>query len=151
MAGINKYVVDGVEYDSLSAMPADVRARCERAISGLEDRDGDGVPDILQDVPQQKVEVQQSFVVNGKRYDRAEDVPEEIRALLGRVAGIPGQPSEPKRARPVPVNAPVILDPQAEPRRYPWSLILALLAILAAVVGFWASGISPGDLLRRFR
>jgi hypothetical protein len=43
-----RYTVDGKEYDSLDDMPEEARRKLEAHLKLLEDKDGDGVPDILQ-------------------------------------------------------------------------------------------------------
>lgn len=43
-----RYVIDGKEYDSLDEIPEAERRKIEAHMSMLADRDGDGVPDILQ-------------------------------------------------------------------------------------------------------
>lgn len=57
----------------------------------FEDKNNDGVPDIFQqpgaaDVSHTTV-VSSSVTVNGKTYERMEDVPEEIRKILGSFGG----------------------------------------------------------------
>jgi hypothetical protein len=85
------------------------------------------------------------------RRESREDVPEAFRALLGKVSGLADNPPPTRRApSPPPIaSGGVVLDPSDQPRRYPWSLILALVVILGGVVGLWASGISPGEFLHK--
>ena len=91
-----RITVNGVEYSSIDQMPPDVRRQYERAMGMLADKDGNGVPDILEghkestaefsgsDHPgmESTVVTSSSIVVNGKQYARWEDVPPEIRRLL---------------------------------------------------------------------
>jgi hypothetical protein len=68
-------------------MPPDVRAMYDRL---MVDRDGDGTPDILAQHKgaQRVVEHTQTFVVDGKTYDRIEDIPREARAAVEAVRGM---------------------------------------------------------------
>ena len=43
-----KITVNGKTYASVEEMPAEVRQQYERAMSMLPDRDGNGVPDVLE-------------------------------------------------------------------------------------------------------
>ena len=89
--GVTKISFNGTTYDSVDQMPPDVRAQFQRAMSMLADKDGNGVPDILEgrlpeptDAGAFTVETKttQEYVVNGRRYDRLEDLPPAIRAAL---------------------------------------------------------------------
>ena len=44
----SSYVIDGRRYNSAAEMPADVRRQFDQAMAALPDKDGDGIPDILQ-------------------------------------------------------------------------------------------------------
>ena len=44
----SSYVIDGRQYNSAADMPADVRRQFDQAMAALPDKDGDGIPDILQ-------------------------------------------------------------------------------------------------------
>jgi hypothetical protein len=75
-------------YDSPEAMPPEVRAMYEkvmREVRSLEDRNGNGIPDILEDEggPPSggKVVVQNRIAVNGVTYRSIDDMPPDVRAV----------------------------------------------------------------------
>ena len=80
-----KITVNGVTYDSIEALPADVRRVYEQAMAklpGLADRDGDGVPDILQGEGlsvRHGITVRKKLVVNGTTYDDECAMPPDVR------------------------------------------------------------------------
>ena len=91
------------------------------------DRDGNGVPDVLDGMlkhPGASFTHQSTthYVVNGVRYDRMEDVPEEMKALLRRTQGL--------------LDEPVGLAPAPAPqlRTSPSSHLWVVLAVAAAFV-----------------
>jgi hypothetical protein len=43
-----RIVINGQSYSDLSQLPPDVRQQYERILGGLADRDGNGIPDILE-------------------------------------------------------------------------------------------------------
>src|SRR5438477_12565478 len=89
-----KITVNGRTYQSVDEMPPDARAQYERAMSMLADRDGNGVPDAFEGkgpdtltagVGKGTVSVtttMRRFVINGKNYDRWEDIPEDLRIKI---------------------------------------------------------------------
>jgi hypothetical protein len=98
-----KIVVNGREYSSPDQMPPDVRAGYEQAMSVLADKNGNGIPDILEmqldpaklsaamsgASPGTTVITGQKFVINGREYDSVEQMPqsdkrhyEQLQALL---------------------------------------------------------------------
>jgi hypothetical protein len=80
-----KITVNGVTYDSVETMPEEIRKLYDETMKKLPDpadRAGDGTPDVIvgEGLPGQTgLVVQHSFVVNGKRYDREEDMPPDAR------------------------------------------------------------------------
>ena len=96
-----KIIVNGQEYSSVEEMPPDVRRQYEQAMSALADRDGNGVPDIMQsglsgmsgmedlgdgfhkvDV---EVETRNEYVVDGNEYSSLDEMPSEVREMFGRM------------------------------------------------------------------
>ena len=78
-----KIVVNGQEYDSVEAMPPDVRRLYEEATKLLADRDGDGVPDLMQDpaaITHATTITTTQFVVDGRTYTDPAAMPPEARA-----------------------------------------------------------------------
>ena len=94
-----KIIVNGQEYSSVEEMPPDVRRQFEQAMSALADRDGDGVPDIMQSglsgmsgmedlgdgFHKVEVETRSEYVVDGKEYSSLDDMPPAAREMLGRM------------------------------------------------------------------
>lgn len=78
--------IDGRTYASAQEMPPDVRARYEQAMRAF-DRDGNGVPDVLEGAPPDpnviaQVTTQEKIIVNGREYDSWSKVPPEFRSLM---------------------------------------------------------------------
>jgi len=80
-----KITVNGVTYDSVEAMPPDVRrvyVHSLTQIPELADSDGDGIPDIVQReglTLQRGTQIRQKFIVNGTTYESLESMPPESR------------------------------------------------------------------------
>jgi hypothetical protein len=143
-----KITVNGREYDSIDQMPESDRKAYEQAISVLADRDGNGVPDILEGASTRidssssrgavtSVVTKSRFVVNGQEYDRWEDVPPAMQAMFktagvgSEASAIPSSP--PVRAYRTETGGGGIVI------RITWGTILALLAaIAAAMLIMWA-------------
>jgi hypothetical protein len=133
-----RITINGREYASVDEMPPDVLAIYQQSMSMLADRDGNGVPDILEggNVKITGGEnfklisaVSRKITVNGKSYERFEDLPAELQQKL-RDSGIGAQaaPSSPvqtnqtaRQFRPMPA-------PQEG-----FSAMTLLIAFLAAV------------------
>lgn len=82
---------NGREYTSADEMPPDVRRAYDELIAGLPDANRNGVPDVLEQPPAGG-DTFTAIVVNGKTYDRVEEMPAEVRALYERaLAGTLGQ------------------------------------------------------------
>ena len=82
-----KITVNGVSYDSVAAMPPDVRQRYEKALASIPElagRDGDGLPEIVKH-PGLSVRagttVNQRFVVNGVEYQDLASMPADARQV----------------------------------------------------------------------
>jgi hypothetical protein len=80
------FVVNNKSYSSIEEMPPDVRQAYEQAMGVLADKNGNGVPDILEGAffagpvgGQAMSKVDTRFVVDGKVYSRVEDLPPEAR------------------------------------------------------------------------
>lgn len=84
-----RIVVNGVQYDSLEAMPPDVRRQYERALAAIKDLgEGGEKTKTVQSVPGGvKVNVttrRVQYNVDGKSYDDLSQLPPEIRAKVER-------------------------------------------------------------------
>jgi hypothetical protein len=88
-----KITVNGVSYSSPDEMPADVRAKYDRAMAAMADRDHNGISDILErpsPAGQANVGVVRTtsrIVVNGKEYGSLDEVPPAMRNLIGGALG----------------------------------------------------------------
>lgn len=86
----NFIVIDGKTYNSVSEMPPEVRAKYEQAMRGLQDDDRDGTPDIFEaamPAPKTVLSGGMKFVVDGREYNRIEDLPPEARAKYEQAMG----------------------------------------------------------------
>lgn len=91
---------DGREYGDPDEMPPEVRQAYDRAIRLLDDRERDGVPDVLQGgeaIPLIRIEHDRRLVVNDKEYGGLEEIPSELRGfiekLMRSVGGMPAAPA----------------------------------------------------------
>ena len=94
-----RIIVNGQEYSSVEEMPPDVRRQYEQAMATLADRDGDGVPDIMQSdlsgmsgmedlgegFHKVEVETRNEYVVDGEEYSSLDEMPPEVREMFGRM------------------------------------------------------------------
>jgi hypothetical protein len=83
-----KIIINGREYSSVEEMPPDARQQYAKMMNMLADKDGNGIPDIVEGKstdPTANPNVhttymtESHFVINGKKYEKLEDVPEEFR------------------------------------------------------------------------
>ena len=109
-----KITINGREYNSIDEMPPEVLAIYEQSMNMLADRNGNGIPDILEggNVKISGGEnfnvvsaVSRKFTVNGKTVERFEDLPAEVQQKF-RDVGIPARPIAPQRARQFPAVTP---------------------------------------------
>jgi hypothetical protein len=94
------------------------------------DRDGNGVPDVLDGMlknPGASFTHQSTthYVVNGVRYDRMEDVPEEMKVLLRRTQGLLDDP--------VGAAPPFAPRPRADTTSRLWILLAVAAAFVAGI------------------
>src|ERR1700748_3032515 len=86
---VGRININGKTYSSVDEMPPDVRQQYEQAMQKLmADEDHNGIPDMLErpsgSTGKVGVSATQSIIVNGKHYDRLEDVPEEFREVMAK-------------------------------------------------------------------
>src|SRR5690348_10791800 len=106
----SKITVNGQTYESVEQMPPDARRAYEQAMSMLADRNGNGVPDILEGEGGNttintssgkpivtKVVTSSRFVVNGHQFDRWEDIPPQMKTMLSNASVQPGSRAVPGR------------------------------------------------------
>jgi hypothetical protein len=84
-----RIIFNGQEYDSPEAMPADVRKAYQELLDQLQDRDKDGIPDILQGRGAGNVlGIQQTSVTfNGRTLDDVRGLPAPVRRLIENAMG----------------------------------------------------------------
>lgn len=101
-----RIVIDGMTYNSASEMPADVRARYEKAMRSLKDQDGNripdvlehtntladnnrnGIPDAIENTPGAPIVANSiKVVVDGQEFNSLDDLPPEARAKYEQAMG----------------------------------------------------------------
>ena len=84
-----RIVFNGREYDSPEAMPEDVRSAYQLMLDQLEDKDKDGIPDVLQGGSTGNTlgVLKTSVTFNGRTLEDVESRPAPIRRLLENVMG----------------------------------------------------------------
>jgi hypothetical protein len=120
-----RITVDGRTYSSLEEMPADVRRKYEETIGRLlADRDGNGVPDVLETGTVDGAAVSHVtttatvYEINGRQYASLDEVPPEFRELVGRLqARGPHDPSASPPNAVFPSAEPGPFDPVPPPGR----------------------------------
>ena len=152
-----KIVFNGREYDSVEQMPPEERQQYLLVVSALGDKDGDGVPDILQQSG--SGDIQDSIIYEGREYKDRSALPLEVREALERTP--PLQPSQVKTRIEVKTR---ILPPKVtwsareagdvehvrrSNQNFSWLVITLLLGIIVLLLCLWFSGTRPADLLRR--
>ena len=81
-------VIDGKTYNSVNEMPEDVRRQYEQAMSSLKDQNGNRVPDIVENTAGASVVGNAiRILVDGKEFNRIEDLPPEARAKYETAMG----------------------------------------------------------------
>lgn len=128
--------INGTVYRSLDEVPEQYRASVAALFT---DRDGDGVPDIMQGA-----EVAGSFTtttrhetyeVGGVTYDSLDDVPEPARSMLRDAVRKPASPPEPRPSDAAPAmttSANTVISESGMSHRT--RLLLGFLVVDAAVV-----------------
>ena len=129
-----RITVNGKTYKSVDEMPPDVRRQYEEAMQTMmADRDGNGVPDILEH-PGAATGITSSFgtkhvehiSVNGKTYNRLEDVPPEFRDAITRAMS--SQTTTPTRIR-----TPMVMMQTDSSSIGKWILLVAALFAAGAI------------------
>ena len=99
-------VIDGKSYNSVNEMPPDVRQKYEAAMSSLKDANGnripdalenqdiladqdkDGIPDMVENLTSENVVMSSmKIIVDGKEFNRIEDLPPDVRAKYEQALG----------------------------------------------------------------
>jgi hypothetical protein len=84
-----RIIFNGREYDGPEAMPEDVRTTYQAMLDQLQDKDKDGIPDLLQGRSSGNVlgVMQTSVTYNGRTWEGLESLPAPMRRLLENVMG----------------------------------------------------------------
>jgi hypothetical protein len=125
--------VNGKTYKSVDEMPPDVRRQYEQAMQRMmADRDRNGVPDILEH-PSSSTGVASvgtkqfdQISVNGKTYNRLEDVPQEFREAIQRAIAS-------KTAMPARVPTPMVMMQENSSSIGRWIMLVAALLTAGAI------------------
>jgi hypothetical protein len=125
--------VNGKTYKSVDEMPPDVRRQYEQAMQTMmADRDRNGVPDILEH-PSSSTGVASvgtkqfdQISVNGKTYNRLEDVPQEFREAIQRAIAS-------KTAMPARVPTPMVMMQENGSSIGKWIMLVAALLTAGAI------------------
>jgi hypothetical protein len=82
-------IFNGQQYDSPEAMPEDVRRAYHEMLDQLQDKDKDGIPDVLQGGTTGKAlgVLQTSVTFNGRTLEDLSSLPAPVRRLLQNVIG----------------------------------------------------------------
>ena len=108
-----KILFNGQEYNSVDEMPVEVRYAYQEVLEVLEDKDKNGVPDILEHGAQAgkaRVVVNTRYKVNGQEYENKDDLPADVQEALVKLNVDKGA----SRMPPTPNPMPVIPSPSAE-------------------------------------
>ena len=129
-----RITVDGTTYASLDDMPPAVRAKYERVLGPLlVDRDGNGVPDVLESgevdgtvvthVTTRSVDL---YDVGGRRYTSLTDMPADVRDAVARLTTAAGRAPPGSAARPGTRGGLHV--------HLTWGQIVAVLATVAVIL-----------------
>jgi hypothetical protein len=141
-----KIVFNGQEYDSVDEMPIEVRYAYQEVLNALEDKDHNGVPDVLEHGAQgvgPRVVMNTRIKLNGQEVKNMDELPAEVRVALGQIN--PGQNAasgSPAESWPPP-SKPIIPIDQSPPKTSDKRLALALVVIvflLLVIMGLAAYG-----------
>ncbi len=153
-----KIIFNGQEYESVEAMPAEVRRLYEMASQMFADQDQDGVPDLFERLPGSTSTIvthTTQFAVDGKVYSNLDELPPEARRkyeqAMGRLDanrnGIPdliegdligtAAQSPATLATPPPVPQPhVQVIGETRPMSVQWLAISVAIVLLLGAVAF---------------
>ena len=139
-----KIVFNGTEYDSVDAMPPDVRKEYEVALETLRKSGGEEILSVLQrDMGVSGTHIKATFreiVVNGKKYDSVDAMPPDVRrayeqAMARLAPGAVVKPPAPQAPAARAIRPPPVVE-DAEPRAGGlWRI--ALWIALGALLAWW--------------
>jgi len=117
-----KIVFNGQEYDSVAAMPPDVRKEYEVALETLRKSGGEEILTVLQrDMGVSGTHIKATFreiVVNGKKYDSVDAMPPDVRRAyeqaMARVAPHGATPKPPAAHPPAPAPRAIRPPPRVD-------------------------------------
>lgn len=124
---------NGKEYDSVDAMPPDVRKEYDAALETLRKSGGEEILSVLQrDMGVSGTHLKATYreiVVNGKKYDSVDAMPPDVRRTyeqaMARVApgGAGARPSTPRAIRPPPMSDDAAVEGRGGGGRL-WRIVL---------------------------
>jgi hypothetical protein len=133
-----KITINGQQYNSIDEMPPEVRALYEQSMSILADRNGNGIPDIMEggnvkitggENFKMISAVSRKITVNGESYENFEDLPAEVKEKF-REARIRTQEA---LGGPAPTTMPRRQFPAVATPREGFSAMTLLFAFVAAL------------------
>jgi hypothetical protein len=153
----NKIVFNGQAYDSIEAMPPEVRAAYQKVIEMFADANHNGVPDILEGGPSAggvQMITQVNITVNGKTYADLDEMPPDVRELYQRAThasaltgnppaiSIPDPPDSAGGLRPTPLRFPRAEEPRQAPDptvrlRFIAILVILIIVFFVAIAAVW--------------
>jgi hypothetical protein len=146
-------IFNGQEYDSPEAMPADVRKAYQELLDQLQDKDKNGIPDVLQGRGAGNVLGirQTSVTFNGRTLDDVRGLPAPVRRLIENAIGH-GKGTAPDELR---GNDPLVQTLETTSRAA-GGLLGVMLAFLAGFTLMFSAGLmfaiggGPSHLAGRF-
>jgi hypothetical protein len=129
-----RYIIDGKEYRSLSEIPESEKKRLGARLKLLEDKDNDGIPDILQkkSAHTSYVETKVVRVSSAENMDKAGDLLKNVLRDLGADSvDTQKQGEEPKTQE---VESPLRRRQREEQRTEKTRYYIVILALVAVIV-----------------
>ena len=82
-----RIIINGQSFGGWGDMPPELRQKCEGLLGNLEDKDGNGIPDIFEHGGQSLVRFDASseIIINGRRYASVDAMPAEDRRIYGQM------------------------------------------------------------------
>lgn len=138
-----KIVFNGADYDSVEAMPPDVRAQYEKVLESLKQTGGDEVLSALQRVSSGGSlgvggtikATYREIVVNGKKYGNVGEMPPDVRRLYDQALGQVGAGTSPGRPSAGALRPPPVVE-EDQPQGSGILRILLWMA-LGAAIALW--------------
>jgi hypothetical protein len=152
----NKIVFNGQEYDSIDAMPPDIRAAYQTVVEAFADTNHNGIPDVFEGgaaTSHVRVVTQVNITINGQTYHSPDEMPPDVRRIYtqaaqnGVLTGIPAAVPGPAPDGELHFAPPLI--PRAEEPhraqdptlrlRFIAILVIFIIVLFVAIAAVWLS------------